>query len=425
MLKNHVIPFSALLPQKTDALLSDPQQKSQILNVLKQLHIVMVEALTAFFLEDNLHLFDPHVGETCCQVRAYYLIRLFKSRHKIYQNKQECLNYITQLEAQRLWIHKQMLAEGNKQKSQRDKVTLTKFLSVLECDFNIPCEELAYLCSALLLSEYSYFNEVGVTGIDYKKLMLDWTVSKRLAHNVVRMCQRLMAKATCDYLYKLCKVTPSLKALDQILPALQQSDDDKRSVLPYYFGAKVLVEHMKVTRQLILLQAERRTNKHLETVCLLFKFCEKSGEYRLVPISTVSPSEECFVIHGITGYENHKMCESRNDYILRLEKVGIETLFLASMASHVQFVGKKLHSFRQIPMTQNQLKNSAFNVPNKEFLDMKRVADRYGCSLSAANLMVVRHVYCDILSNQFELAEFVYNTVRRVVQLKESVSQCN
>jgi hypothetical protein len=117
----------------------------------------------------------------------------------------------------------------------------------------------------------------------------------------------------------------------------------------------------------------------------------------------------CFVIHGITRYAGRRLLESRSQYVGRLEAAGSEQLILASMAGHVQFVGKKLHQFRQNPMTVSQLENVAFLSAYHQMVADRSFALVEGCTLAEPHLLVVRHIYCDQLCNQSDIAEFVYD----------------
>ena len=408
--------FKAFLPQSADALLCDPVQKGVILTVLKKLHRIMVEAIEDFFIAQDIHVFDPHVGETCCQVRAYQLLTLFKNRSSIFKNRASVQRYIGQLNAQQLWLEKQFLSESQQQKSQKDRKSLSVFLIDCECDFAIPRWELAYLMSAKLLSKYCYFNEVGMTGIKIKTLSQDWQISMRLAHNLIRVAQRYLSEASCQFLKDLCQQAPSLSCYKQVISSLEKRDDDHRAVLPCFLGMKILFEHMKFARQPILLQAERRTSKHLDTISLLFLYDDHEGRYKLTSSLTQDPALPCFVVHGVTMYEGLTRCprESREAYVKRLTSVGIEKLVLSAMASHIQFVGKKLHAFRDLPMGMNVNVSSPFGALHEEFFSLRAFAKEEGCTIEHAKLLVVRHVYCDTLGNQAEASAFLHQMMRGV-----------
>ncbi len=54
-------------------LLRNRKEKLHFLRTLTTLYGIFCEALEEFYTHKNYHLFDPHVGDNLCQVRACQL----------------------------------------------------------------------------------------------------------------------------------------------------------------------------------------------------------------------------------------------------------------------------------------------------------------------------------------------------------------
>lgn len=67
-----------LLPYSPEALIKDHSFRLRILKLSQFLISMFQEALIEFYINQNLLAFDAHVGENLCQIRACYLLILFK-----------------------------------------------------------------------------------------------------------------------------------------------------------------------------------------------------------------------------------------------------------------------------------------------------------------------------------------------------------
>ena len=74
-MKNDICYFD-LIPQSKKMLLGNPNirllQVSLFCNVLQD----VILSLKSFFIEKSLKYFDPHVGDTLCQIRAVLLLAI-------------------------------------------------------------------------------------------------------------------------------------------------------------------------------------------------------------------------------------------------------------------------------------------------------------------------------------------------------------
>jgi hypothetical protein len=71
--------FSDLLPMNIEkTILTNNEQKIKVLNLLYHCYRAASQALQAFYIDKNPDLFDAHVGECACQIRAIKLAVMLK-----------------------------------------------------------------------------------------------------------------------------------------------------------------------------------------------------------------------------------------------------------------------------------------------------------------------------------------------------------
>ncbi len=76
--KAKVISMINLLWCDQKNILRDRKEKVNFFRTLSVVYNVFCEALEEFYFNENYHLFDPHVGDNLCQVRACQLTLLAK-----------------------------------------------------------------------------------------------------------------------------------------------------------------------------------------------------------------------------------------------------------------------------------------------------------------------------------------------------------
>lgn len=64
----------SLLPQSPETQIPTHLKFSKVLKLLRFFTSKLINALESFYIKHNVHEFDPHVGETSCQIRAYQVL---------------------------------------------------------------------------------------------------------------------------------------------------------------------------------------------------------------------------------------------------------------------------------------------------------------------------------------------------------------
>src|ERR1700722_12470103 len=65
-----------LIPQSSETILPNLDSSIKIIELMNYSIREAKNALKIFFFDKMFNLFDPHVGEASCQIRAYYFILL-------------------------------------------------------------------------------------------------------------------------------------------------------------------------------------------------------------------------------------------------------------------------------------------------------------------------------------------------------------
>ncbi len=76
----------SLLPQSPKTQMPTHLKFTKVLMLLKFFTTHALQTFNSFYIHKNLCVFDPHVGDTACQIRAYQMILLQSERYRYDQN---------------------------------------------------------------------------------------------------------------------------------------------------------------------------------------------------------------------------------------------------------------------------------------------------------------------------------------------------
>jgi len=241
--------FSDLLPMdKEKTILTSNQQKLKILNLLYHLYNTAAEALHAFYIERKPELFDAHVGEASCQIRAIRLAIILKqtnlktsthafSKSKIYKAKaKKIFSLMTK------YSIKNNQVEGNK--------VLATFISSY-CIDNLMNSETHFLLMSFILCRFKKVLTTHHDIIDIKKLTTAWNVSKNQARKIITLYQKKSSFHNIDYVFKNFHGTPQEHKL---FGYLIQKDQINRWVLPCLESTRWLMSQCKLYSIPLLIQ---------------------------------------------------------------------------------------------------------------------------------------------------------------------------
>ncbi|HVV69090.1 MAG TPA: hypothetical protein VHE99_08695 [Gammaproteobacteria bacterium] len=400
-MKTHL---SNLLPQSPDTQIPTHLKYSDVMLLIEFTVANLIRAINAFYFEHTLHLFDPHVGETSCQIRAYQVLRFAKSIKSedsiLMRVRLKFLHEIMEL-IQVDTVHYQKIDHSRREVEPTIK-TLGKFIK--ESGYNFELSNIEnFLVQSYILTYYKKITANGDPSIDINKIMQDIKISKSAAKRLTRFYQINLSNISCNFISSLLQETPEVNINLDFLNALKYADDDGRSVFPCYLVMKVLWQHMKKNKCIILLSITRkRNNRIIDKLNLYFQLSNNGATL----IENFQPKEASYIIDGIMECSSNVL-ENRLDYIIRVLKTGIEKIILSNMAIHPQYSGKKLSALSNDPFALDsiiaQFKES-MQLKN-DFLYWRNEAKKLGCGIQNPTLFYIVHMFCgkNIINNQYDL----------------------
>lgn len=388
-----------LLYQDKKTLLHDRIAKRNILLLLASLLSEMTKSLEDFYIKKHLRNFDPHVGETSCQIRAYKLALLDKNTTGLTTRTIE-----TKIKDINELIHR--ITTINKEYSSNNvfakTITLSDLLIILETNITFNNDEI-FLFRSYLLTKYKKNILLNDTVIDYEKLCTSLNIKRKQAKKLVRHNQLKLSEHSSHFIFHLLEEINDLPHHKHILPLLNYRDDNFRSVLPCYEFTKVLLKHLSQMAIPIAFIIEHvLANNIIEISQYIYDPQTNSSTYLNPNIEIYSADERpCLVIKGIsTLYDKHSMVQEH--YSRKFSGLGAQNIVLANMAKHPQYSGKKLTEHKDNPYKQlrqtSAYPDKELQLLESELLHMQELANIHGCSVECPALFCARHVYCDKLS---------------------------
>lgn len=407
----------SLFPQDSKTQLLNQEMKMNTLRLLDFFVGKLIETITAFYIENKFSEFDPHVGDTLCQIRAYMMLSIANSElsSRLESTRREVarLKNIQQLIKQKIAEFENLI---NTKSSKYNKVLdsseqLDKFLDVNGLVFNIT-EEHYFITQARLLTLFSKVDAQGISrGIHYDKLCHEAGISKTLAKRMMHNYQQNISSLSCQFIFRLLNELPGHRELQLLLHRLQYTDKDKRNVLPCYPVTQILMAHILSKQFPVLIMIERQHNvfDQLDDKMQYFLFAptKEGNDFELCPnIYPFYFEKPCIVVKG--ALRSTLTMEPEAEFLDRFMRLGLTKILLANMAKHPQY---SAHEFEAIsvnpyqgllsnPMALSETEAMAASLLEQELIAMQSVAEQEGCCMDNPALFLVKHILCDTPENQ-------------------------
>lgn len=417
-----------LLHQEPTALLTTYESKLKILQLFERLTSFTIDAISLFFFKNDRSKFDPHVGETLCQIRAYRVLILSTQIDKgIIEKKQiELLKLKAIFKRIKIEIEALRKTWNLNEKSKRllsSSVSLHSFIQNKYLEIDLSASTL-YLMKAYFLTHFKKTSCNGDTYIDHELICKDLNITRKLSKKLVRYYQLGLAQDTTPFIFGLSSnLDQQNDNVGALIKNMRRFDDDDREVLPCYLATKIILSDMRMKRNNILLIVERQQEGvTYDYISVLFVSTEE-GVFKAKSFNELSPQTPVFVINGISEKTRN---EDKHEFIGRLLGVGFINLVLLNMAHHPQYSGCKLNQVSFDPFQQllNQKYQDLANLDSNdvnyfveyeriyteiniaeagqyELLKMKKISENIGCCEKNKSLFFIRHIFCDIFQNQF------------------------
>jgi len=385
----------ALLPQSKTSLLRDRSAKLITFNFLNKALAEMRAALKSFFIERNLTAFDPHVGESCCQARAYKLLLMSSKLHLLDLEASMVLGHIDAIFERFNSFTEEQLTEICNFKT----VSLRNFIHLLEIDFCFS-EDIYFLYVAFFLTKFKKNLSPVDSHIDYQFLCENLKISRKFSIKLIRFYQIEISEISCNFIYALAKEIND-ESIDLLLLS-HRVDDNGRKVLPSFLLTKIILKHLQINNSPIIVRVDRFvSNLHLDSIYIYYSYTTGELELQSTEKHINSKNKLCICVHG--EIKCIDKLESRQEYLQRFRHVGIITILLANMAKHPQYSGTNLELFRERPYRAfahtGDYQKDLLNINEFELVSMQNIAPKIGCCEESKHLFFTKHIYCDSISN--------------------------
>lgn len=337
------------------------------------------EALIRFYVDRDADSFDPHVGDTCCQVRAYSLLQLSKKTLSPESLRCKLASLKQKVDLVERGIQSGLLYEFILQ-SKPSISHLVEYLGPLEL---INADDWFLFC-CYFLTEFKTETSYKDTRIDYNYTSLSMGASRKASKKLIRHYQRLLSKKSCDHILSWSSEIYKDDKENNILRLLLKEDLDGRSVMPCFFGSKIIFDHICASNQCVLFEVNR-INEGFSRKSLIIV---KKGVSFLFKGASKNPTETCLLIKGETDSKEHFVSE---DTLLdSFNRYGAFSILMANMSSHPQYTGRSLNIFKENPFCG--IASNAYE-DEKNMLDFFRnMSKEIGCCHEKRTLFFARHI---------------------------------
>ncbi len=410
-----------LIPQNPLCLLYEPRLRYQHLRILNFVLDQTITAIKKLFIERKYTDFDPHVGDTLCQIRAAKILHIATNPQF---NIAEHINYLNKilLKVKLLTpvIERSISIKRSPMLKQKENnQTLEAFLTESKINFNIH-PQVDYLIKAYLLTKYKTQLAGKHPKINFKKLCADASISKDLAVRIIRHWQKSIAHHSSEHIKSSSNGTPTLVDL------LKLNDDDNREVLPSFFVMKEVINFIKKHNFNLLFIIRNPLDLNIEPITILFE--TKNGEFELSRNKDID--NPCFTAQAISYLLKKPTPNTPSTLPQKIISHGVEKILLACSANHPQYSGNKLSILNKNNIYQKHLStfdrkhlfyNELYDL-SSEYCKAKIFAEQLSCDYEKPDFIFAEHMLAGTPRSQTQT--FCVNKPDLVEKIPDSSYLC-
>ncbi len=393
--------FEDLLPYKVNCNLPDLKVKVRVLSLTCFIIEKTIDALTSFYINKNFIMFDPHVGENLCQIRACQILDLFEE----YIENEKAIKNNIETELKTLKDKKDAITKFlNLNPSQYDKVnTLSDLMSMTGMKFKLSWRAY-YLFLCYFLTIFRIFNLEENTVINYRSMVNEIGVSKNLARKIIHEYQKKLSEESCNYVER---ILGDAGVEEFKINLFRMVDDDARHTLPCYLTMKILLKKLMQLKSTVLFVVRSCSGGVKSNIYFSYLYSDitKKYEFHLKPIDH-NRNLHAFIVHGVTASPLDSIGAIKK-YLNQVRSIGLENLIMANMATHPQYSGNNLNALKYNPFialsnNRGSFEDYQYTQLQNEFMAMKRYSEDVGCSEFQPKLFFIRHISVDYERNQMQ-----------------------
>ncbi|MBA2657371.1 MAG: hypothetical protein H0U70_10405 [Tatlockia sp.] len=373
--------YLELLVQSDSSMVRDNKMRGYVIDFTAFILQTLLEVISLFYIDKKFELFDPHVGDTACQIRACFMV-IFAN------NSDEISIYLKRLKEIKK-VHTTLTEFKEKSKrnlspEKNNNYTIRELVDSIGIHFFITEEEKILFQSYFLTLYKKKVSEEAIL-IDFDKISHHLTLSRKLSKKLTRHYQLSLASYSCNKIAEWGSLV--LNPMDlETLKLVRRLDDDEREVLPCYLFTKVIYNFALRQNISIFIMVT------IECKVIPLYFKAKENEFIFSKILPDDLQKPCILISG------HSQGSSGN-YLQRFIATGLKDILLSAMAAHPQYTGQKLSPYNQNIFQGIGIDNSQSALEEERHY-MQFLASILGCSYENQSLFVVNHIFCGTIQPQ-------------------------
>ena len=328
-----------LLPKGGRSLVDSLQNETKFLRRILFL-IQEAEEGISHFLKGDLSHFDPHVGDTACQIRAYYFALLWSKREEVFPSLERDLSQLKKY-AENLMI----LVDQGAQNLHRDlrPCSLADFFELLNLSFDLS-ETALILVSSHFLSKYSWKDEEAISQkINLNLLQDKISTGREFALSFSQYLQKTFTEVSIEFLFRLADRLSQEKADFLSPPELIQNflvrDTFGRRQLPCLIVFELIVRCLEINPVIPVMLV--MSFLHIPNRKFYF-FFERNVDQQWV----LSNLEDCpndkpiFLLRGVSSFSRSiPSLMTENFFLKKVNEYGLSNLLRWFGAGHPQYTG--------------------------------------------------------------------------------------
>ncbi|MBA3537881.1 MAG: hypothetical protein H0T84_14955 [Tatlockia sp.] len=376
--------FLDLLVQSENSIIRDEKMRGSLIDFFSYAMETLIHVITLFNIEKKYEQFDPHIGDTACQIRACFIALFAKNTKQlslVLKRIEEIKHFYNKLSEYKNSMQSNPLHEKN------NNYTVRELAERIGVYFYISNEE-KILFQSFFLTVFKKETPFKTIVIDFDAISLKVNLSRKVSKKLTRHYQLSIASYSCSEIIRWASLNPQQDLT--LLKAVQRFDDDERQVLPCYLFTKIMYFHALEEGISLFLVVEVDG----ERIPLYFKPNRKRTEFIFSNNFNDDLHKPCITITG------HAQACPEN-YPERFNIVGINTILLSAMAAHPQYSGNKLSDYNQhIFKDFTKDWETTYQPIQNEISYMRLLASTLGCSYENPSLFVVHHIFCATVYTQ-------------------------
>jgi len=378
-----------LMMHKEQTILTNNQQKIKVLNLLMHLYRSASEALHAFYIDRKLELFDAHVGESACQIRAVRLAVMLKEINIKTSTQAFCKSQVYKQEADKV---EELLRQYQIPHNQIEgSINLKIFLAKYKLDYHID-NNFLFIHLSYVLYKYKLRLTIDRQVLDYSSFACDWCFSQRKSEKILLHFQKINSFLSVRFLVGMNFFCGNESYIFHLL----RRDMLGRWVLPSSVTIQCMLDlieiyNLPVRFQVLIEDGANEFKEYVNLKCEAGKFYVEDQNQHYHELKLKQP-----IINLESYVKNSKLTQTKQLLCQRLSSLGLSYILKANAASHPAYLCKSLGYLNDNPFLPlyGYFSKTWVDARLRELRHLQASSLADGLCKSRADTLAVSHISC-------------------------------